>query len=348
VSSESPIPGDRQLTTRLLDRAGSLLRASDTKADEIAWANEVLDRWRGSHSFPLNTVEMVLRSKVRQAGLRADFARRLKRRTSVIDKLRRYSTMNLSRMHDIGGCRAVVETLADVDGVRRRYEGGWSKQDLTREYDYIANPKPDGYRSLHLVFTYRSRSYPALSGRRIEVQIRTQLQHAWASAVEVVDAGSGQNLKSGSGDPKWARFFALASAFFAAREDTPSPLQAEGDADLRSAISSVARDLQVRERLHAYRAAFREIDQTSGRATSFLLILRKTGNEAFTLSINPFKTPKHRKGLGPYMQTELALDTAAGDQVVVVSAESVSALRSAFPNYFLDTQVFLDGLKEVL
>ncbi|MBU6438396.1 MAG: hypothetical protein KGQ77_12790, partial [Betaproteobacteria bacterium] len=62
----------------------------------------------------------------------------------------------------------------------------------------------------------------AFNNQKIEVQLRTRLQHAWATAVEIVDAFTGQALKSGlklnSGDPKWRRFFALMSSVIAIRE----------------------------------------------------------------------------------------------------------------------------------
>src|SRR5690606_39699271 len=46
----------------------------------------------------------------------------------------------------------------------------------------------------------------------IEIQIRTRLQHAWATAVETVDVMKGTDLKSGGGTPDWREFFALAAS----------------------------------------------------------------------------------------------------------------------------------------
>jgi len=44
------------------------------------------------------------------------------------------------------------------------------------------------------------------------MQIRSRVQHAWATAVETVDMFSGQALKSSHGDDKWLRFFAVAAS----------------------------------------------------------------------------------------------------------------------------------------
>src|SRR2546427_10228515 len=87
--------------------------------------------------------------------------------------------------------------------------------------------KIDGYRGIHLIYKYRSKSrrHRVWRGLRIEIQIRSQLQHAWATAVETVDAFTGHGLKvsGGTGTEKkdWGRFFALMSSAIACRENCP-------------------------------------------------------------------------------------------------------------------------------
>jgi hypothetical protein len=55
-------------------------------------------------------------------------------------------------------------------------------------------------------------------GRRIEIQIRTRLQHSWATAVEAIGLFRGENLKGNQGSKEWLRFFKLMSAEFAEAE----------------------------------------------------------------------------------------------------------------------------------
>ena len=64
--------------------------------------------------------------------------------------------------------------------------------------DYINHPREDtGYRGIHLIYRYRSdRKKRAWNGRKIEVQLRTKLQHAWATAVETIGAFKNMALKS--------------------------------------------------------------------------------------------------------------------------------------------------------
>jgi len=44
---------------------------------------------------------------------------------------------------------------------------------------------------------------------RIEVQFRSQLQRAWATALETAAIFLQQDLKAGQGDKRWLRFFVL-------------------------------------------------------------------------------------------------------------------------------------------
>jgi hypothetical protein len=135
-------------------------------------------------------------------------------------------------MQDIGGCRAVVATANKVDKLLKLYKRAEAKNPHSRHgkmpiRNYIETPKEDGYRSVHLVYKYQSPS-PAraiYNDHKIEIQLRSRLQHAWATAVEIVDAFTDQNLKSGlklrSGDAKWRRFFALMGSAIAMRERRP-------------------------------------------------------------------------------------------------------------------------------
>jgi len=153
-------------TRRRVDAAGEILRRSGS-VEELDEAYSVLSRWRASHAFPLNTIAMVLRSKVKQAGIVGLYAQRLKRTPAVVEKLRRFRSMQLSQMQDIGGCRVVLNSVESVRAVRARYNVGWSRHELTNEKDYIGEPKASGYRSIHLVFRYQSPTGNPYDGRLI-------------------------------------------------------------------------------------------------------------------------------------------------------------------------------------
>jgi hypothetical protein len=70
------------------------------------------------------------------------------------------------------------------------------------------NPQKSGYRGIHLVYRYNGRK-TEYNGLKIEIQIRTVIQHAWATAVETVGMFTQQALKSSQGEQDWLRYFAL-------------------------------------------------------------------------------------------------------------------------------------------
>lgn len=63
--------------------------------------------------------------------------------------------MRMSQMQDIAGCRAVFQTMTGVRQILSRYRGAKFDHVLRSENDYITYPKPDGYRSYHLVCEYK-------------------------------------------------------------------------------------------------------------------------------------------------------------------------------------------------
>jgi hypothetical protein len=140
-------------------------------------------------------------------------ARRLKRTPSILSKLKRESGMKLDRMEDIGGCRIVVLNRKQVYLVRDAIIGGRTRNILRRERDYIKQPKDSGYRGIHLVYQYNGQKIK-YSKHSIELQIRSKVQHSWATAVEVVGTFTGQALKASQGHIEWLKFFKLASIAF--------------------------------------------------------------------------------------------------------------------------------------
>jgi len=70
---------------------------------------------------------------------------------------------------------------------------------------------------------------------------------------------------------------------------------------------------------------------------------------ALTVNVKGFKGSETERANKEYTLAEKGLtDTDAATQVVLVSVSSVSSLRKAYPNYFLDTKEFLGEVTKVL
>jgi putative GTP pyrophosphokinase len=217
---------------RDVNRAGLILAWNELHGfrdyrDELAdmaerlWAHRVLSNWRACHGYPINTFQATLRLKLKTIDKNAIVAQRLKRAPSAIAKLQRSPTMKLTQMQDIGGLRAVVSSVARVRRLETNYRESAFKHELASSKDYIDKPKSDGYRSIHLVFRYANDRAPFYDGLLLELQFRTRLQHAWATAVETMGTFLGQALKSGQGERPWREFFEVASAALAHVERSP-------------------------------------------------------------------------------------------------------------------------------
>ena len=206
-----------------VDAAGIALIHPATP-EQLDEALLTINSWRALHSFPLNTFQKTLRKKAKLVDAQSLVAQRIKRLSSIELKLSRFPKMNLSRMQDIGGCRAVVSSAQEVYNLVGIYERSDLKHKITRKDDYINTPKSSGYRGIHIIYTYFSDKRQAYNGFKIEMQFRSQLQHAWATSVETVGTFIRQSLKSSQGEEDWLRFFALMSTALAFREgSSPVP-----------------------------------------------------------------------------------------------------------------------------
>jgi hypothetical protein len=184
---------------------------------------------------------------------------RVKRLQSIREKLRTLATMDLTQVQDIGGCRAVLKSMDEVNRLLEIYRERDDFRHLFRgQSPYIERPKPTGYRSHHLMYQFQHAPGEAeiWHKHRVEMQIRTRLQHAWATAVETVGMFTGHALKANTGDQDWLRLFALMSAEFAEMEGAPTvPGTPERRSDRVYEIRHLATKLRAISMLDAYNVA---------------------------------------------------------------------------------------------
>lgn len=110
---------------------------------------------------------------------------RLKQTASIAAKLSRmsapFSVENIERyLHDVAGVRVICPYIDDIYTIA---EALLKQDDITliTQKDYIANPKPNGYRSLHLIVSVPVFFAEQRREMAVEVQIRTIAMDFWAS-----------------------------------------------------------------------------------------------------------------------------------------------------------------------
>ena len=330
-------------TRAQVDAAGrQLVRGYEDPENIFAFldALSVVNNWRTSHSFPLNTFAVYLRKRSRQIDDASLVAQRIKRLPSITHKLERFRGLRLSQLQDIGGCRAVLSDVEKVGELIKAYRGSDIKHHLVKVDDYIARPQLSGYRGVHLIYRYNSDRTEVYNGLKIEIQVRSELQHAWATAVETVGTFIRQALKSSQGEAEWLKFFALMGTATAYLEgtapvaDTPQQVQ-----DLVQQLRRISLQLDVINRLRAYGDALRQIEDVP--AGTYYTILELDPAER-TVSIRGYSRRELTRAQDAYVDAEKLIAERPGAEVVLVSTDSVAALRKAYPNYFLDTRLFIE------
>lgn len=339
----------------LIDRDFSSLESS-----ELDDALAIINNWRSCHRYPLNAIQVTIRGRARKLDDSAIIPQRLKRMPAIAAKLRLHSGMKLARMHDIGGCRAILKDAASVRLVLEKCHEAIAKNpkrgaELIKEYNYmdgnLPGPKSDGYRGVHLVYQYRSKKGQGAkyNGLRIEVQLRTRLQHAFATAVETASIFTDQPIKSIKAnlqDERWRQFFALMGNALAIRERTTLigglPTTAH---DLAREIRILSDDLSVE---HVLGGWGRTIEQLSGHPVGARTFLLRLDTQAKTTDVIAYSNRDIPKTDQQYLDLEKEFKDKPSQQVVLVDAESIDSLRLAYPNFYLDTRAFIQAMKRAI
>jgi putative GTP pyrophosphokinase len=335
-----------EFTKNQINKAGTIFLSGTGDLEKIVWAFTVLDNWRSCHGYPINTFQATLRQKLKNIDQNAIVAQRLKRWFSIVEKLKRFKSMQLARMQDIGGLRAVVATLDKVRVLEANYRNTRFNHELVGYRDYISNPKKSGYRSVHLVYRYNNPIEAQYDGLHIELQIRTRLQHAWATAVETAGTFLDHALKSSEGPEMWLNFFSITGSAFAHIEKTP-PVPGYEDFTKEQTFKAVierAHLLGVRQKLVAYSVAAGRVYDDRKSGSYHLVILNP--NEK-TVNIQSYSQSNLDEASKEYSRAEQRIADGEPIQAVLVSAGSIKNLRRAYPNYFLDTREFIQGLSRI-
>ena len=228
-----------------------------------------------------------------------------------------------------------------------RYKKCRFQHKLKNIKDYIKDPPESGYRSYHLIYRYHDRKHPKHKGLQIEIQLRSRLQHAWATSVEIVDTFTKQALKSSQGKKEWLRFFALIGSMFARIENTsPIPKTPTNLDELMAELHMLIKQLDVHNIFRGYAAAL-EVDKMPGVSKSDYFLLKLDPTISRT-TVWGYKRTRLKDATQHYMKLEDEIRDTPGTQVVLVSGMALKTLRKAYPNYFMDATLFMNVVNKEL
>ncbi len=325
-----------------VDKAGETLfnNAFDKNYSE---ALKTLSLWRVYHAAPLNSFTKTLKTRAQKISPNKEFivAQRLKRTPSIVLKLQVHKTMRLSTMQDIGGLRAILDNTENVYSLTNLYRSSRTKHELFSLDDYIEKPKADGYRGVHLV--YKLTKTPSIF---LEIQMRSYLQHIWATGVEVFGTLQESSFKSGHGEKKWFKLFSLVSSIFALKEKTPlmKSHQRFSKKSLLTRAKKLIHELQVIEQLSVYTGLYKlePLKFSGGRTGNYNLI--SLNSKTNLIKIESFPVNKIEQASKAYMQLEKKYLGDNSMNVVLVNSGDIKKLKLSYPNYFMDTKELLKNL----
>ncbi|MFD0705405.1 RelA/SpoT domain-containing protein [Alloscardovia venturai] len=335
----------------------SCKRIEDIDTESIEYQNAVI--WRGKHLAPLFEVfRMVNEAVASIEGIVVTM--RLKRMKSILSKLlREDKEYDISTMEDIGGCRVICE---DIESMRRCFDcvkSAFGKEIKVR--DYVTKPKGSGYRCVHIIVKHQweDRNY------HFEIQIRTRLQHIWATGIENIGVLYGEDFKSPGSNANREHYIdpimmCLSSIF--ALEERSAVIDGY-TTDYRELCQRLNKSLE-----NAQAHGFDLIKDLQAGAEGFTLLPSNFGKDPYILLLCvdsqnqvgkfiDFGQDSLEQALDKYGQIEVAYtgtkyegtnhsEQGSWDNAVLVAASDFSDISKIYPNYTISTQELLQKLNE--
>lgn len=327
------------LSNRQIDKLGEKLKQEEKLSKD---ENQGLLEWRNSFSPTLDYYHKRIKAKVVNEDIVA-IAKRIKRIESIKMKLKRYPSMRLSTLQDVAGLRVVLQNKGKLEKAFTKIRNSESVNKLKRLDDYHHTPKNDGYRGIHLI-------YQKTNSRMIEIQLRTELEHIWATAVEVYGTLQKESFKTGEGNEDWKNFFKTLSSYFAIIENCLPSKEHEklSKKKILSRLKKSIRNLNVIEKLNTVSNSIEVVinKRNKGRPGRYALLELDYKNGITSIDI--FTKKEIHIAIEEYTKKELSMKKDDGKNIVFVNIESVENLKMAYPNYFLDTKKLLHILSDIV
>lgn len=318
-----------------VNKAGDRVR--DVSATDQDFA--VINEWRAAHRHVINTFQASLRQRAKTAGDKIHVGQRLKRLNTIFDKLQRQPKMDLGRMDDVAGVRLIFPSIELLSGFRSQFHQArfqHERRNKDDQYDYIQRPKRNGYRGVHDVYAYKSQQSERAVGLFIEVQYRTLVQHAWATANEVVGFVTDSEPKFDRGDERVRQFMAVCSEILArGLEGVSGPFPEMSMLEVVNMFIELDDATGVLKRLATLRVAKMDLPKHA----HYILIFSREGQ----LEIKEYD--KNQRALAALFKIEAQQPDS---NVVLVGASTPEEVQFTFRNYFSNTTDFIQMLHDAM
>lgn len=325
-----------KLSKTLVDKAGKALsNDSESDLDKYIQYTEAFDEYRKQHLEPLSKTTIELQQWLNNYGKEYFIAQRLKRKPQILRKLLRFSA-RLSQLQDIGGARIIVDKNSDVDHVVNYLNDRFKENtELTviRKTDYRGEGRDDsGYRAYHVILER--------DNCKLELQIRSKIQHYWAETIERTSIVYGHYIKELDGDPLVINYFKTLSDLFYEIESARKPdssLKTKVE-ELRIRAETIIQSADEKNVFSSYvnEGVVRDLEEKEKRVA-------KTGLNnwifVFNWKIGSFVswelvTNDPNGAIQKYVEFENRYTSEEGFEVVLVGSSEVATVRRTHSHYF--------------
>lgn len=335
-------------TRNQIKKAGKVFKSKEVPIkEELDEAINSLTYWRSIHGQILEEFEDKILHIALEVDKNAIIAKRLKRTPSIVRKLRRLNHIQLNSMQDIAGLRIIVDSMFKVKKLVKILKSNKFSYEHKLEDDYITEPKSSGYRSFHLIFKNNDSVNKELDGLLIEVQVRTLVQHAWATAVEIMGTYLNTQLKFNEGKQKWLNYFALTSSAFSYLEKTnlvPQYSKMDEYETYSQTIYEFNYNL-ISDKLKAFSHISNVICENKELIGKYNLIVLNVKKREVEIKV--FESREINQANIEFTELERKHINDDNIQVALVSTKNIQELRNAYPNYFLDTKMFMNKMSMI-
>jgi ppGpp synthetase/RelA/SpoT-type nucleotidyltranferase len=328
-----------KISKKKINQAGYRLIGKSNKLSKSE-ASNVLNEFRAIHQHPMVLFRHLIDRKLSIHKIDALVSQRLKRISSIIKKLKIQKNMGLSRMQDIGGLRIVVNNISEVnlirDEIKKVEKHGNFKFCFANEKNYIKETPESGYRSIHMVYKY-DKGIELDKQCRVEIQIRTKIQHSWATAVEVAGTYLNQPLKQSRGNDKVLDIFKKISKLFQTLEDKKI------DYKFIQEVKNNIEEIELLSKLSYFNIITNHLSKNAKGQYALL----KMDSKEETIEIAQYSKAKFERANRDYLLMELDNFDNKRINIVLVSVQDIKKLKQSYPNYFMDTTEFINNLEKI-
>ena len=353
-----------------IKKAGKKLIVTHNDEDSL----NKLSFWRALHAEPLENATNLVETYGKKINKNVLIAKRLKRTESIVNKLCRLEQkIQLSTMNDIAGCRAILPNVKEVNKLVSKL----SKDKTFKVFrDYIHAPRDSGYRRIHIIGFFLNSEFDKKMS--VELQIRSYVQHSWATAVEIVDLFTKDSIKTNQGSKEWSQFFVKLSKIFHVIDNSFTLVSQNKKINISDKdqyfteafkiflnecienslfkeimdMGSLIEKLDITDKFQLFAKSVK-LTTEDNKDKIFedgyiLLVIDREGSDSFNIESKTYHKDLVELANQDYLVAEKDVLLNKHYVTALISSNAIGEIKKAYPNYFADSTSFIEYIYMII